>query len=197
MKPTPEKFQNCYDEILRLENLLANIDQVNDLNTQNMVLSVSAFKLVEEIKSISDVLKPQFQKKEMVVELGSDEEIIVEMDRYKLRQVMYNLLSNAYKFSETQSHVTIMIHKKDELVEIEVRNKGLLVPREEQQRLFESRYRAAGANAYDPHGKGLGLKITRELVVFMGGKSNSSKVTKNIRVLLSDYLKSKGIMSDY
>jgi len=170
MKPTPEKFQNCYDEIIRLEKLLENMDQVNDLNTQSMVLSVSPFELVEEIRSISDILKPQFQKKDMVVELESDEDVMVEMDRYKMRQVMYNLLSNAYKFSEPQSHVTIVIHEKDELVEIEVRNKGLVVPEEEQQRLFESRYRGAGANAYDPHGKGLGLKITKDLVVFMGGE---------------------------
>ena len=95
---------------------------------------------------------------------------IVRADPEKLQQVVVNLLDNAIKYSPQGGAVTVSASVRDRRVRLAVRDRGLGIPRSEQERVFEKFYRV------DPHlllgggGTGLGLYISRELVERMDGR---------------------------
>lgn len=168
-EPDQTRFQNCHDEILRLETLLDRMGQVHELNAQKYVMRLTVFSLKEEIETICHILKPQFDKKRIELQIFAVSEMNVEMDRYKLRQILYNLFSNAFKFSNEGTVVSIELSSHADKAVVQIRNQGLKISDEDCQRIFDLQYRASDASGYDPHGKGLGLRIASDLTAFMKG----------------------------
>lgn len=168
-QPDEKRLLKCRDEILRIEDLMKRIDELEDLSSAGFVMNYSSFYIDEELSNVSQILEPQFRKRHMSIENLFGEHIQVELDRYKLRQILYNLLSNAYKFSDENSMVKIQGTTENSLLTIHVENRGLVVPKDEWERIFESHYRSSHADKYSPHGKGLGLKISKNLAEFLGG----------------------------
>jgi len=168
-KPNEEKLLKCHDEIIRLESLMTQMEDIHESSFNNYVMTLSQFDIKEEIENICQILEPQFQKKNIVIHRLDISHLMVEIDRYKLRQVMYNVLSNAYKFSDDNSSVTIKSSITEDRLTVIIKNKGLIIPFDEHEKIFEPHYRLSSSNQYDPHGKGLGLKITKNLLTFMGG----------------------------
>jgi signal transduction histidine kinase len=80
--------------------------------------------------------------------------------------VLFNLLSNAIKYSSENKEIIFSVEIGDELV-IQVQDKGMGIPEEEQQHLFERFFRAK--NATNIQGTGLGLNIVQKHVDLMGG----------------------------
>jgi len=90
-------------------------------------------------------------------------------DEDKLRQVLVNLLDNAIKYSPDGGDVAIELAGGHGRVRVTVRDRGLGIPAEEQERIFEKFYRLDPALTRGVGGSGLGLFISRELVSRMGG----------------------------
>jgi len=84
-------------------------------------------------------------------------------------QVLINLVSNALKFSEKGSPVTILVDAIDDLVRITVRDKGIGIPKEFQSRLFNRFEQARLSDARTLGGSGLGLAISKSIVEQQGG----------------------------
>lgn len=91
-------------------------------------------------------------------------------DRARLDQVITNLISNAIKYSPAGKDVTLAIEPRGDRVRFSVRDQGIGIPKEEQGRLFEPFYRASNASVRNYAGVGLGLHITREIIVRHGGE---------------------------
>jgi PAS domain S-box-containing protein len=91
-------------------------------------------------------------------------------DRDRLRQVLVNLVDNAVKYSPGGGEVTVELERVPGRVRLAVRDRGLGIPRDEQQRIFEKFYRLDPTLARGVGGSGLGLYISRELVDRMGGR---------------------------
>lgn len=169
-EPSPERLSKCRDEILRLEVLLENMDNFEAFSASQHVLNLSDFSMKEELEALSVILKPQFDKKDLVLRLCVEDDSLIHTDRYKLRQVIYNLLSNAYKFSDEGTEVVVTgIVNSNDLI-LEVKNQGLIIKDQDQGAIFEPRFRAPNANMKDPHGKGLGLHISKTLFEALGGE---------------------------
>ncbi len=90
-------------------------------------------------------------------------------DEDKLRQVLVNLLDNAIKYSPDGGDVVVELAGGQGRVLLTVRDRGLGIPRGEQERIFEKFYRLDPALTRGVGGSGLGLFISRELVARMGG----------------------------
>ena len=92
--------------------------------------------------------------------------IVTNLDPQLIRNVLFNLLSNAIKYSSENKEIIFSVEIGDELV-IQVQDKGMGIPEEEQQHLFERFFRAK--NATNIQGTGLGLNIVQKHVDLMGG----------------------------
>lgn len=91
-------------------------------------------------------------------------------DAGRLRQVLANLIENAIKYSPEDTPVEVSVEARPQTVVLTVRDGGIGIPVEEQERIFEKFHRLDPQLARGVGGTGLGLYIARELVVGMGGR---------------------------
>jgi len=94
----------------------------------------------------------------------------VDADREKVRQVLVNLIENAVKYSPKGGRIEVGLSPRPSAVRFFVKDKGLGIPTEEQERIFDKFYRLDPAMARGVGGTGLGLYICSELVTRMGGR---------------------------
>jgi signal transduction histidine kinase len=90
------------------------------------------------------------------------------MDERLLRHILNNLLSNAVKYSPQGSEVTFSLERREEKAAIEIQDRGIGIPAEDQPRMFESFQRAS--NVDNRPGTGLGLAIVKKAVELHGGE---------------------------
>ena len=106
-----------------------------------------------------------------------NENIYAKVDKEKIKQVMGNLLSNAYKYSTHIKKIDIRLYKKMNNIYIEIEDQGIGIPEDQLQRIFEKFYRVDKKEGIS--GTGLGLTVVKEIVEAHGGKiSVSSKIGK-------------------
>ena len=84
-----------------------------------------------------------------------------------LRNIMFNLISNASKYSAEKKRIWIMCDKKDNAIILHVRDEGVGIPEEDQRHLFDRFFRAS--NAGNIQGTGLGLNIVKRYVDLLNG----------------------------
>jgi signal transduction histidine kinase len=90
-------------------------------------------------------------------------------DEGLLRQVLVNVVENALKYSPGGARVDVLVKDDPEWVRIDVADEGIGIPATEQERIFEKFYRIDAAMSRGVGGSGLGLYISREIVLQMGG----------------------------
>ena len=94
----------------------------------------------------------------------------IACDPDKLRQVLVNLLENAVKYSPGADEVTVSLSTENGFARIAVRDRGLGIPAEEHERIFEKFHRLDPGQSRGVGGSGLGLYISRGLMERMGGR---------------------------
>jgi len=94
----------------------------------------------------------------------------IKADERRLKQVMFNLLSNSAKFTPDGGEIRVVAKKEGETLVISVSDTGIGMTPQEQKRLFEAFYQASGGIKGKTPGTGLGLAITRSIVEKHGGK---------------------------
>jgi two-component system phosphate regulon sensor histidine kinase PhoR len=107
---------------------------------------------------------------EIVLSLNGDDAVDVETDAAKLRQVLINLLDNAVKYSPDGGRVEVTIDAPPRLARIQVADRGIGIPGDAHDRIFEKFVRLDPAMKRGVGGSGLGLYISRELVERMNGR---------------------------
>ena len=93
---------------------------------------------------------------------------VIEADERKLKQVLFNLLTNAVKFTERGGHVDVGAHAAGDDVVIAVRDDGIGIAAEDQARIFEEFVQAGSAGRQE--GTGLGLALSRRFIELHGGR---------------------------
>ena len=98
------------------------------------------------------------------------EEVCVTVDGDRISQVMTNLVSNAVKYSPDDSPIDVELFQKKGSAFLRVRDYGKGIAPDQQQRIFEPFYRSPDAKSSSKKGLGLGLAISKEIVVRHGGR---------------------------
>jgi PAS domain S-box-containing protein len=153
---------NQADQLKRLiDDLLAASEIQSDrlnLQLEPLDLSAEVGTVAESMSSVRptiDVDRP-------------DEPVMVMADRWRMSQVLTNLLTNAIKYSPEDSLVTLRLERGVDSARLSVIDRGVCIPAEALPRLFDRFFRAEGASS-QAHGLGLGLYITRTIVEAHGG----------------------------
>ncbi|MFJ8528917.1 cell wall metabolism sensor histidine kinase WalK [Bacillus sp. NPDC094106] len=105
----------------------------------------------------------------------------IDMDADKITQVLYNIISNALKYSPEGGTVTYRLRDRGDMLEISVSDQGMGIPKENVEKIFERFYRVDKARSRQMGGTGLGLAIAKEMIEAHGGsiwaKSEEGKGT--------------------
>ncbi len=100
----------------------------------------------------------------------STDDLIVSGDEKSLTQVVFNLLSNAIRFTPEGGAVSVNVSRAAECVAVAVRDTGVGIPPGEQDLIFEPFYQARPPQPSAPQGSGLGLSLAKRLVELHGGR---------------------------
>jgi len=135
------------------------------------------FEFIEFSKLILEEMKTTKKDGQKIVLLTQELKIDVDLDPKLVSHILINLLSNATKYSKENQKVLLEISATSTYVTLTISDKGIGIPKEEQDKLFERFFRAT--NATNIQGTGLGLHIVKHYVELMGGAvSFTSEIEK-------------------
>ena len=137
---------------------------------------VSLPTLINEVHSLMEVRAREKQLPLLLHYEGAIPENI-ETDRTRLRQILFNLVSNAIKFTvEGSVRIVARFLPNDSAIEVEVADTGIGISEEQQGKLFQPFMQADSATTQGQEGTGLGLAITKQLVNMLGGEISFESV---------------------
>jgi PAS domain S-box-containing protein len=158
------------DESERLGRIVNEILLANQLDAGRLDLEVEPFDprdLLERVVEATRMHAPPSVN--LTINANGDvPQVAADLD--KVRQVLVNLVENAIKYSPDGGKVEVGIATRDDFVQFHVRDEGLGVAPDEQERIFEKFYRADPQMTRGVGGTGLGLYICKELIDRMGGR---------------------------
>jgi two-component system phosphate regulon sensor histidine kinase PhoR len=165
-------LQIISDESQRLIDLIQDVLSLSRIRAQSTTnLSVQTVKLKPLIDQEKTLMQQTIDHQHLTVVTDIDPAIQVTADVQKLSQVMKNLLSNAIKYNRPNGRVTISATADLEHWYLRVRDNGVGISADDQQRIFERFYRASPSRSQQVvSGTGLGLAIVKELVTAMQGQ---------------------------
>ena len=181
--PSRETFRMLEQEVLRLVNLVEDLQQLARADAAKSFLDRKELSLHELLGQIMDLYRPNFQEKEIAVqwhlEKGSDS---VVADRDKLLQAIRNLIDNAWKYTPQRGTVTISTSQTGDGIKTVVANSGATISANDIPYLFERFFRADRSRSRDAGGAGIGLAIVKELIEAHGGKVGAESDENGTRV---------------
>ncbi|TZF82782.1 response regulator [Pedobacter sp. BS3] len=152
--------KNNADRLMRLINELLDFRKAD---TGNLKLSKSPTNLIAFSRDIFVSFEPMAQSRNIRYEFVCDtDRIDVAIDRLQMEKVVFNLLSNAFKFTPDNEHITCLIRVNNNQVELKVSDNGRGIPYADQDKIFTSYYQAGNQNM--TIGTGIGLALTRTIV---------------------------------
>jgi PAS domain S-box-containing protein len=154
----------------RLDNLIQDILDFSRLESGTMNFSNEETDISSLIKDIYEVMQPSANLKEIKINIHIEKyipKLIIDKDRIK--QVIINLVNNAIKFSTNGSIINIKVLRDKNNILFIVQDFGRGVPKEKQDKIFLSYYQADSERDIKFGGAGLGLAISRSIVVAHGG----------------------------
>ena len=161
------------------EHLLALINDILDLSkieAGKMDLHIEEFDFETLLKQVEATAKPLVEKnKNKFIIKSKIKELKLQNDQTKLRQILFNMLSNAAKFTK-KGTVTLTISKDDNDIKFAVTDTGIGMNEEQLDKVFEEFTQAETSISRDYGGTGLGLPISKNMTELMGGKMDVESV---------------------
>ena len=152
------------------KQIIEDILDVSRVITGKLQLHLGPVDLKAVVNAALDAVKPALEAKDIRVETHYQEDLkIIAGDADRLQQVVWNLLSNASKFTPVGGTVSVRASQDEGNVEIEVKDSGPGIDAEFLPHVFERFRQADGSTTRTHGGLGLGLAIVRHLVELHGG----------------------------
>lgn len=163
-----KKYQKIiFDATSKLTNLTTNILNLSKLENDKVTLHYHEFDLGEQIRESIIMLQSMWESKNIEFDLTLDN-LIINSDEELLQNVWQNIISNAIKFSENNSKITIFGIVDNNEIKISIQDEGIGMSKETIQRVFDKFYQ--GDKSRSKEGNGLGLALTYRIVKLLKGK---------------------------
>lgn len=179
--------QNIYSSGTDLLNLINEILDLSKVESGKMELDISKVNLSAVNNNLESLFKELAKTKAINFELNIKEnaaEAAFSTDQQRLEQILRNLLSNAFKFTDKGGTVSMDIsvistenvflntrlRRLDKVIAFSVQDNGIGIPKDKQALIFEAFQQADGSTKRKYGGTGLGLSISRELARALGGE---------------------------
>jgi len=162
------KINSSGDHLLTLINDILDLSKIE---AGKMDMHIEEFDFANFLKQIEATAKPLVEKNknEFIIKCKT-EKLKLKNDQTKLRQILFNMLSNAAKFTK-KGTITLQIKpEKKENLRFDVTDTGIGMSKEQLSKVFEEFTQAESSTSKDYGGTGLGLPISKKMTEIMGGK---------------------------
>ncbi|MGL5021584.1 MAG: sensor histidine kinase [Mycoplasmatales bacterium] len=161
-----EDARYIYSELQRLANLVNDLFDITRYDQNQITLKKTKFNINDLIKDIKALYKNKTNKNDFLLEYNSiDIQICADYDR--LKQVMINLMDNAFSYSKDM--ISVNVEEKKNKVRISVVDNGPGLTLEQKEKIFNRFYRTDVSRARHSGGSGLGLAIVKEFISLHNG----------------------------
>lgn len=148
-------------QIDRLTRLVNDLLDVSRLSAGQLVLTPEKVDLAALLRDTAEEVSLERSAAGSALELCAGEPVIGQWDRFRIEQVVVNLLANAMKYGRG-TPISLGVQRRGGLAELWVRDGGVGIPKEAQSRIFDRFERAVSSRSFG--GLGLGLYIARQIV---------------------------------
>jgi signal transduction histidine kinase/DNA-binding response OmpR family regulator/CHASE3 domain sensor protein len=163
-----QTIQSSGNDLLNLINDILDLSKIEAGHVEIRPETIAVERLANNVRQLFQPVA-QEQKLDFVVEVAPECPASIETDVQRLEQVLKNLLSNAFKFTEA-GRVSFSIRPTgDAQLALSVSDTGIGITQEQQQNVFEAFHQADSTISRKYGGTGLGLSISRQLVRLLGG----------------------------
>lgn len=153
----------------RLLHLIADILRLGELDSPAIETNCEAIALNQMAQFAAERLQLQAQKAYVMVKTQLDP-VTVWGDETMISEVCYNLLDNAIRYNRPGGTVWIQVGREGKFAKLTVKDTGIGIPKEAQDRIFERFYRVDKSRSKETGGTGLGLAIVKHAVAQNGGR---------------------------
>jgi len=169
----PRQREYVADTLANARHLLGLINDVLDLakvESGTMTFDPQPVDLAELVREAKQAVEVLAIRKRLDLRTEVEGQVAAPMlDRARLKQVLFNYLSNAVKFTPEDGRVLVRVREEGEEVVIEVEDTGVGISKEDLPRLFTRFQQLDGGSSKKYQGTGLGLAITKQVVEAQGG----------------------------
>lgn len=155
-----EEIHNNSDRLLTLINDIIKLSELDDEDLEFDFEQVDLYQIAQECLNM---MKLQADKQDITLHLKG-ERCTVVANRSLLEELIYNLCSNAVRYNNRGGSVTITVESINGRVMLSVKDTGIGIPKEHQERIFERFYRVDKGRSKQSGGTGLGLAIVKHIV---------------------------------
>lgn len=168
------EYQHYIDIIKRHTNRLINIVQdlliLSELEQPNTKLIRSFVEINIIIENVLKIFEQKLKEKNLSIEVVYQDNFPkINVDAFKMEQVFINLIDNAIKYSDSGT-IQIKCSYDDEFAYFAVKDNGMGISKEDQERIFERFYIADKSRSKKVGGTGLGLSIVKHIVLLHHGE---------------------------
>lgn len=169
-----EKQQEFVSDIrvsgLHLLGMVNEILDMSKIESNTVKLVCSEFCITRALSEVANILKPLAKQKNVRLIIDYEEDFEVYADYQKLQQILYNLVSNAIKYSPNDDEVVITAEKNNSDFVLKVHDNGIGIDKKYHGKIFAKFVQLDSAYTKKESSTGLGLTITKELTELHGGK---------------------------
>jgi signal transduction histidine kinase len=164
---TPEEIKICENQVENITSIISNMSSMIDAEKYDDTRQQEEFELNQLVKQIVSGLSAQFEKKNIELVLIEHTKVTLNSDKYKLSQAIYNIVTNAYKYTEPGGKVQISFETAANNVNITIEDNGIGISKEDQTQIFNAYFRSSNTAKSD--GEGIGLFIAKENIKSLDG----------------------------
>lgn len=164
-EPSSAVIASLHEETLRMGRLIADLETLSSADAAVFTLQRRVLSLTDLVGSTVEDFRDRFRQADIALATDLDE-VFVDGDDDRLRQIVTNQLTNALKFVPPSGSVTVTVHRTGQWAELRISDSGPGIPDTDLPHIFDRFFRSRTARA---DGSGIGLAVAKELTTAHGG----------------------------
>ena len=167
---------------LHLLGMINEILDMSKIEARAIKLTLREFEIKQAINEVINIINPLLSKKNQTLETHI-EDFKIKADYQKIQQILFNLLSNANKYTPENGKIKICTYKKENSTIIEIEDNGIGIAPNNHKKIFK---KFEQVDSTQENSTGLGLSITKELIKLHKGKiSLKSELNKGSKFTIT------------
>lgn len=165
-----ENLSSIHEEIDRLVDLSSDLKDLNVAEIGALTLALEPVDLRHLMRKVIHSLHPLMQEKQLTLNWNAPPELVTTTgDGRLLTRLFYNLVHNAYRYSNISGQITLSLSQTPDFAEIKIKNTGIGIPEEDLPFIFEHFYRADKSRTRETGGSGIGLALVQQITALHQG----------------------------
>lgn len=189
---------NILNSGTHLLQLINDILDISKIEAGKMKLNLNDFYISQVLAQSHEIVKSLAYRKNIDLTIHCEPaDFLINADAKKMVQILYNILSNAIKFTPDFGRVEVKVHKRGDFTQVSVKDNGIGIEEQDQERVFQEFEQIDSSYERQYEGTGLGLPLTRKLVQMHGGEIYlTSKVDVGTEVIFTIPINTEKFLTD-